>query len=225
MKSIIIKALSRFKTQKKLNSCIPGFVTWDQRKEALQKVIEPHHQFYIQKVSNERSAISLETAVMLAFLCELKKPTRILDVGSGFSSFIFRSYQKTAGKPVEVVSLDNDALWLDKTRQYLASAGLSLDGVMEFDHFLKIKNGKFDIALHDLGNLDERKKHLRTVLDLAHKDSVIVLDDFHKQHYRENIQQQLSDLEIDHISLCGFTLDKFSRYAAVIAGVPESIVI
>ena len=223
MKSSIIKALSRLKTQKKLNSHIPGFNTWSERKEAIRRVIEPHHQHYVQKVSNERSAISLEMAVMLAFLCELKKPSRILDVGSGFSSFVFRSYQKTAGKTVEVVSLDNDALWLNKTREYLAMGGLSLNGVMEFDHFLKIKPGKFDIALHDLGNLDERKKHLKTVLKVAHPNAVIVLDDFHKQHYRENIQQQLAAMSIDHTSLYGFTLDKFSRYAAVITGVPDVI--
>jgi hypothetical protein len=51
---------------------------------------------------------------------------RLLDLGSGFSSYVLRAY--AAGVPGAVGwSVDDDPAWLEKTRAFLVSEGLSTE--------------------------------------------------------------------------------------------------
>ncbi len=83
--------------------------------KAKQK-IEPYYNQYISTISSQEWAISFELSTFLMILCDVLKPKRILDCGSGFSSFVFRYYMSNVTPEPEVWSVDTSPEWLEKTR-------------------------------------------------------------------------------------------------------------
>jgi hypothetical protein len=72
-------------------------------------IIERSLKEYVTYVSRPDMAISRELAVFLYSLCESIRPQYILDMGSldmgsGFSSYVFRLYQANAREAVSVTS-------------------------------------------------------------------------------------------------------------------------
>jgi len=55
--------------------------------------IKSEHKVYIEHISSPEMAMSLELAYFIMNYCIEYKPKRLLDLGSGFSSFVFRLYQ------------------------------------------------------------------------------------------------------------------------------------
>ena len=60
-----------------------------EKKEKIRKLLKPFYEEYIQIVSTPDMAISLETACFLFIFSDLISASKILDLGSGFSSFVF----------------------------------------------------------------------------------------------------------------------------------------
>ena len=87
--------------------------------------LRPVFDEYVTSVSVPMAALSLETSALATVLCEITRPHRILDLGSGFSSYVFRRYAATASPQAEVWSIDDSPHWLEKTRGFLASKGFS----------------------------------------------------------------------------------------------------
>jgi hypothetical protein len=58
----------------------------------LQKTYEEKKNDYkhVNEISNEIMAASLELIIFCIVMCDMIKPKKILDLGSGFSSFAFR---------------------------------------------------------------------------------------------------------------------------------------
>ena len=69
---------------------------------AAHKLLLPHHQRYVTTVSLPYQAVSLELAALLLSLCRSTRPAVIADLGSGFSSFVFRTYAAEAKGGVTV---------------------------------------------------------------------------------------------------------------------------
>jgi predicted O-methyltransferase YrrM len=203
----------------RLRSRLPLFCEWASEKAAQMQRLQSSYEEYVTGVSSARSAVSLETAALLSLLCDATQPTRVLDVGSGFSSLVLRQYQKNSRKKVEVISLDNDLLWLEKTRSFLMKNGFTGGTLFSFEDFMAGSPGKFDLILYDLGDLDQRKINLRRVAKLSLPSGWMVLDDLHKKHYRKFVEQELSSFPHTFISLYALTKDKFSRYAGVITDI------
>src|SRR3977135_3134813 len=57
-----------------------------------RRVLEPLYARYVESVSSPVWALSLETAAVVHALCSLTRPDAVLDLGSGFSSAVFRLY-------------------------------------------------------------------------------------------------------------------------------------
>src|SRR5690348_5146340 len=55
--------------------------------------LEAEHRAYVREVSSPEYTISLGLAAFLLALCRSRRPGRILDLGSGFSSYLFRLHQ------------------------------------------------------------------------------------------------------------------------------------
>ena len=66
------------------------------RASAARVRLAPEHRTYTRDVSPDPIAISLELSVFLSVVCDALGPRAILDLGSGFSSYVFRSYAKEA---------------------------------------------------------------------------------------------------------------------------------
>jgi hypothetical protein len=74
-------------------------------------------------------SVSVELAVFLDVLCRLIEPDRILDLGSGFSSFVLRRHlaSRDVGVHSVIWSIDDSPEWLEQTRG-LSPTPRSLDG-------------------------------------------------------------------------------------------------
>ena len=160
---------------------------------------------YVKDVSKPEWAISWQLACFLDKTLKQLKPKRILDLGSGFSSFVFRS------NCAEVVSADKDPTWLERTREFLVKHKLNTDNVVEGFEGIA---GDFDLILLDYA-IEDRVKLFEFVREHA---KVIVLDDMHFKLYREEVAKFFKDDLV--FDLKEETMDTFGRYSWMI--VPKS---
>jgi len=183
--------------------------------------LAPMHAEYVASVSTKDMAASLEMCVFLRVLSEALAPRRILDLGSGFSSLVFRLYRdavrpgspQEAADPIEVISVDDSPEWLAKTGEFLASQGLTNEKLLEWEAFCAADHERFDLVFHDLGRMRRRAETLEKVLSLAAPHGAVILDDVHKKRYRTYARRALRRAGLDYYSLQSFLHDKYGRYA------------
>lgn len=171
---------------------------------------------YLSSVSTDEMAISLELAAVLDLCCDATHPQRILDLGSGYSSFLFRS-RTTRGEPTPyILSVDDSSVWLDKTRRFLAEQGLPTDELCTWDELTHRNVPPFDLILHDLGSIELRTTTLRRVLSLGGPECLFFLDDVHVPSYHLYARALLRETGHAGGSLRRFTRDRFGRYSLLV---------
>jgi predicted O-methyltransferase YrrM len=180
--------------------------------------LEPYYSEYVAEVSTPLMAISLELSVLLDALCTARLPRRLLDLGSGFSSLVFRRYAGQAGAGVDVQSVDHDAEWLACTRRYLEHCGVSVTGLSTWREFRSRQQSPFDLILHDLGgpgddHIGYRLAVLPDVLDMLAPDGILVLDDAHLSSLGPAARRLLDTHSFRYWSLKAFVQDDFHRWA------------
>jgi len=185
--------------------------------EGFRESLRPHHTQYAACVSPAWMTISLELAAFLQALCARRRPARVVDLGSGFSSFALRQYQQQADPAPEVWSVDDDDTWLDATRRFLEYHELATDHLALWDTFIADEPGRFDLVVHDLGSLRVRRETLRQVVALAAPGGIVVIDDVNYGSLRRYAQRTLADLGAPHHMLEAATRDCFGRYAMLVA--------
>lgn len=175
----------------------------------------PFYEPYIFHVSTANMAASLELATFLYSFCELMKPTRIVDLGSGFSSFVFRHYAAQASAPAQVWSVDDDPAWLEKTRAYLGEHHLSTSNLELWDRFRQTQHPQFDLVLNDINRPPAREQMIAPSLDLVRPGGVIIFDDIHKPHYRVAVRQAVYRRGYRYYSLQHYTKDRIRRFSGL----------
>jgi len=185
--------------------------------EGFRQSLRPHHTQYAACVSPAWMTISLELAAFLQALCARRRPARVVDLGSGFSSFALRQYQLQANPAPEVWSVDDDDRWLNATRRFLEYHHLATDHLALWDTFIADEPGRFDLVVHDLGSLRVRRETLRQVVALAAPGGIVVIDDVNYGGFRRYAQRTLADLGAPHHMVEAATRDCFGRYAMVVA--------
>ncbi len=189
-------------------------VTQEDISKAAQK-LKPYYEQYITHVSRADMAMSLELAAFVFALCVKKGYKNLLDLGSGFSSFVYRLYaSEQVG--VQVLSVDDDAQWLEKTKSYLRKHGLPDAGMLTLDQFLQQPITKFDCVLHDLNFVEVRINYVQHVLDATANSGVLILDDVHKPDYLYLVLDMLKQKSISVYDLKPVTLDSYNRYALAV---------
>jgi predicted O-methyltransferase YrrM len=172
---------------------------------------EPYDD-YTRNVSDYIFAISLRLATAMLVLCDLSKPARLLDIGSGFSSYALRLWATRNGS--EVTSVDDDPDWLRRTKGYLEASSLPVSNLITWDAFAKDVHDPFDFILHDIGSdMEYRRAMLAPVLTHAATNSLVVLDDMHKHGNERHARRVLSDRGFEIYSLRAHTLDYINRFA------------
>lgn len=168
-------------------------------------IIKKAYREYVSNVSDDIWASSWEVSRYMMDLVELRKPKRILDLGSGFSSYALRQ------SDAEVWSVDTDKDWLEKTGKFLRDHGVSDENMVAMDDFEF--TGMYDLIFLDIGLAQrDRAPLFQKVLD--HCSGAIILDDMHSQEYRRQAKEFFKDCEI--VDLREETLDKYLRYAWMI---------
>jgi predicted O-methyltransferase YrrM len=172
------------------------------------------HAEYVETVSVPEHAISLELASVLDVLCRTLRPRRVADLGSGFSSFVLRRYSVETG--ADVVSVDSDPEWLDRTRAFLVDSGLPVDALIGWDDFTAAEHEPFDLVLDDLGDIQRRIETMAYVLGLARPGGLVVVDDRHRPPVRAALDCECRARGDEVVSLRSSTVDGFGRYACLV---------
>jgi predicted O-methyltransferase YrrM len=198
-----------------LETCARGTRGWQQRAEALHRSLRPLHARYVREVSSEVMASSLETAALLQYLCELLGARRILDLGSGFSSFATRAYA-AAHPGVVCHSVDTSPVWLTKTRAWLDATGVPDEGLFTWDEYRERREAGYDLVLHDLGTMPVRLETLPRALGAVLPTGLLVLDDLHKAGFASHVGRHLGRFAADRYpEATVLTRDRLGRYAGL----------
>jgi predicted O-methyltransferase YrrM len=174
---------------------------------AQAELAEPYRE-YITSVSAASMAVSLQTAAYLLWLCRHTDARGVLDLGSGFSSYVLSHY--AASSPaVRVVSVDDDTAWLDRTREFLARTGLREHELCSWDEF---RQDGFDVVFHDLASGAKREAAMPTALSAGR---IVLFDDMQHDGHRRAAQTASRSAGRRLHSLRSITLDAINRFAAV----------
>ena len=208
--SLLLDPVRRARIQRRL----PFLRDCDERIRELRAAIEPHHTMYTTSVSKPGMAVSLQTSVLLQLLCERLSVRRVLDLGSGFSSWVLRTWARTRDG-VEITSVDDNPEWLEKTREFLRKQGLSDERLLLWQDFRPV--GDYDLIFHDLGRMPMRMQSLGRVLELGESGGgVVVLDDVHKRKYADVVAGELAKYECAYVDLSPFTYDHLGRFSSIV---------
>ena len=160
-------------------------------------------------------AASLEVCVLLLALARAQRPARVLDLGSGFSSFVTRSFAREAGGACRVTSVGDSAEWLGRTRVFLGKRGVPTDDMLTWEAFRGTASGPFELIFHDLGDMSVRAAALPHVLGRVAPGGIVVLDDMHKTGYPEQVRRTCGSAGFDIHPVPMLTTDPFGRFAAI----------
>lgn len=177
--------------------------------------LKPYYEQYVKEVSRADMAASLELAAFMYTLCQVNHYTKLLDMGSGLSSFVFRLYAKE-NPDTTVFSVDDDAAWLEKTKDYLKQHQLGVENIFTLKQFLKSKEEGFDCILHDLNFVEVRINYIEYVMRIAKSKGLVILDDVHKPDYLLSIIIKLKKLNVKMYDLKPITFDSYGRYSLAV---------
>lgn len=172
----------------------------DQALASARDMLRPAHELYTSTISSKGMALSLETAAFVWSLCEERKPSSILDLGSGFSSYVVRQWAKTNRFYPSICSVDDDANWLLQSQKFCNENGVDSLNFREWNAFFpEDKHGikttmLFDLVIYYLGRMQCRSQNLRRGLQFRSPMGVVVVDDMHKFNYAKEVKQAISDL-------------------------------
>jgi predicted O-methyltransferase YrrM len=186
-------------------------------------LLRPSHTLYVTTVTTPDIAISLEMSSFVWTLCEMYSPRVMVDLGSGYSSFMLRMWAGLQEQRSLVVSIDDNEEWLKKSIKFCEDHHKNTDGfLMHSDTRVDLLKG-IDFVLHRFGNLNTRKATLKYALSLLNHDGLILLDDIHKYHYADYVTKLLSSTELVHLDVERLTRDSFGRYGVLYSYNPHRL--
>lgn len=205
----------------RLRQRFPFLASYSELGAPVTQRLAPFYADYTARVSPDPIAVALPLATFLGVLCEQLRPQRILDLGSGFSSYVFRAYARSLSPtdpPRVVWSIDQSRPWLDKTRAFLRRHDADGPYLTTWDEFAATSPApaSFDLILQDFATLDARLAMLDRVVDLCRPGTLIVIDDMHVPGYRRATLRALDRRRLDVFSLRLFTKKRL-RYAYLVA--------
>lgn len=204
------------KDEGRLYQDLPTLKNWKPIAERHQEDLADLHAKYTAEVSNAYQAASLEIIGFLLAVAELTHARRIVDLGSGFSSFVLRRWAAAQDDPPTIWSVDDHEGWLEKTRGWLEGMGVTADNTAFWDDFIAMEHEPFDLVFHDLGRMDKRAAVLEQVLGLAREGGLVILDDVHKPEFRASAQATLAAKGMQSYSLKRLVRDDIARYSDLV---------
>lgn len=172
---------------------------------------------YVTDVSKPEMAISLELARFVYALCVNQAPRVILDLGSGFSSVVFRWYAAHDGRAV-VWSVDDDPVWMAQTRQFLTRAGLTND---HMECWRSLEAGAWlaaDLILYDFGSTVPRCANMPLLMQNADPQALLIVDDVHQPPIRRAAMSFIRSNRLRYTDVGPLTKDRYGRYAWMVFG-------
>ncbi len=199
-----------------LKKIIPGLQSRKDLLQAGEQPLRPAYERYTKEVSRADMAVSWETACFLYEVASIKKSQKILDLGSGFSSYVLRSYAVNVNSEAQVTSVDDNESWLEKTKSFLESLKLPVERMFTWMDFQKNNKGRYDLIFHDLGGMKTRAGSIAFVLTLLADGGVAVLDDMNEPTYSKAAKSAIKDANLPYYSARKITVDGIGRFSGVV---------
>lgn len=176
--------------------------------------IKAEHKFYVDNIS--KNAASLECCMYLLSLYDSLKPDRILDLGSGISSYCLRLFKKFHGFNTDIWSVDTDIKWLKKSREYSDARGLDPTNFITWDEF-KDHTEPFDLIFVDIDMSPKRKLYFESVFNQFSKaGTIVMLDDMHKSIIGSPFDKLMKTKSYTESDIKAQTLDEFGRFSRLV---------
>lgn len=170
--------------------------------------LEEAYREYVSGYSTEGEAISLEASLYLLRQLSAAPVRRVVDLGSGWSSYVLRRHKQVVDPALEVWSVDDSEEWLGTTARFLARHDLDTS---ELHLWPRIGDRSFDLVFYDMGRPWDRHRHLERVLDAT--SGVLVCDDLHFEDYRRQVEACARERGYRLELLRDETLDSFGRFS------------
>ncbi|MBS1681417.1 MAG: methyltransferase domain-containing protein [Bacteroidetes bacterium] len=202
----------RVRTYKEFSITQPFDLVTPEKVKINIEFLRSYHSQYINEVSSSNMAASLELSGYLLSICQTNQYSHMLDMGSGFSSFILRYYAKE-NPHVKVVSVDDNVAWLDKTKTFLEQHQLDTKNIYHLDDFLNSEEKDFDLVLHDLNFVEVRINYVEQLIQKTKQGGVLIMDDVHKPDYLFALLSKLRKENVKLFDIKTITEDSFGRFA------------
>ncbi|MGE4505097.1 MAG: hypothetical protein AB7D51_07090 [Desulfovibrionaceae bacterium] len=183
---------------------------------SIKQVLAEAYETYTSEVSEADMALSLEASAYLTALCLVTEPATALDLGSGFSSFALRRIKAEVLPNMEIVSVDTDAGWLQKSREFCLAYGLDGDNFLTWDQTGSLE-ASFDIISFDIDHPPARGSFLdHTLKHFVDPSTFLLIDDMHFPKYGIFVHDLLSGYNYAHVPCKHYTLDEYGRFATLV---------
>jgi predicted O-methyltransferase YrrM len=169
--------------------------------------LEEDYKYYIKNVSSRGMAASLESCTFLMYFCEITNPESVVDLGSGFSSFALRKYQKNHDPSLEVFSIDSDKEWLDKSSAFVGERNCSTENFLTWGEFESVSK-TFNLVFFDIDKTHNRPSYLPIILDnFIDNTSYLILDDMHKKFLVSEYEKIFDTYDYEKLNIRKITKD------------------
>lgn len=192
---------------------LPAWFPQRKQYEEHLETMRPDFERYVSEVGSAVHAMSLEASAFCVQLAKNRGAYKILDLGSGWSTFALA----WSLPDCEIHAVDDSIDWLNKTRAFLSKWGVGMRNSQTlreyFDQWMARGWTTVGLAIHDLGDMQTRVATLALALASA---PVVYLDDMHMAGYPQIVNQICSILGFDLI-ITTQTKDQYGRFGAVAA--------
>jgi predicted O-methyltransferase YrrM len=170
---------------------------------------------YIQVTgTDEVMAASIELCRFLVRWCEQQRPGRLVDLGSGITSWTLRSWRDRRSPESTVISVDDHPDWLSRSRDFSRQAGTGDRNFLLWDEFQERHGSdRFDLVVHDFGSVRVRARQMARAFALVRPGGAIVCDDIHKARIWRAARNSMWRTGLQGWSLREETLDSIGRFA------------
>ena len=197
---------------------IPQLIDYPLVSPTIEQHLRPAYNEYVSGVSSPLISLSLNRAAFCFLLSKAVGARKILDLGSGFSTYTFKRYcTEYTG---DIISVDDSKQWLKITADFLASHQLNTEGLMTLTDFINDKcltRYPFDLCLLDIGDFSLRQQLLPELINAARmNNAVLVVDDFHVGAYRSFVFETCKKFGVHIYSARKYTRRRLSHAAVII---------
>ncbi len=175
-----------------------------------------HARYVAEAETTPVMAASLELSRFLIAWCSTVQPLRIVDLGSGFTSYALRRWAETEGAgSKELLSVDDEVEWLGRSREFSARSGLDSEGFLTWGEFEGLAGARagFDLVVNDFSSVRRRAELTDRVFGLVRRGGAVLCDDIQKARLWRAARQAARRQHFDGYSLRTYTLDRIGRFA------------
>lgn len=192
------------------------FIEFKKKNKLNKEKLKYSHHDYISNFSVGTSAASLEVSAIIYSICEIIDCKNLVDFGSGYTSYVLRKYEKDQKKNLSIYSIDSSVTWLDTTKNFIKKQNCPEKKLITWSEFENNNSYDFDLAVIDIRPIQRRVQIIEKFLKINKKNTVLIIDDLHKDHLKLPILKLSEKYKFIIYDLKDLTLDNFGRYAGII---------